>query len=64
MKSNFSKETSEGVYSWTSEEVFEALSMWCSVRGINLKDKQRIAFDCSGDPSFVVELVFNGKVSK
>ena len=35
--------------------------MWCAKRGINLKDKNVLAFDCSGDPHFVVELVFNGK---
>jgi hypothetical protein len=61
MKTDFDQKTSEGIYSWTSQEVFEALSMWCQVRGISLKDKNKVAFDCSGDPHFVVQFVFNGK---
>jgi hypothetical protein len=64
MKSHFNKETSIGIYAWEPHEVFEALSAWCSLKGINLKDKQKIAFDCSGDPHFVVEFEFNGKVEK
>ena len=58
MKSNFNKETGEGIYSFYRNEVFEALTMWCSKKGINLKDRNIVAFDCSGDPQFVVELVF------
>ena len=61
MKSHFDKETSEGMYSFSKDDVFEALSMWCAKKGIILKGKNILAFDCSGDPHFVVELVFNDK---
>jgi len=61
MNSNFNKETGEGLYSFSRNEVFEALTMWCSKKGINLKDRDIVAFDCSGDPHFVVELAFKQK---
>lgn len=61
MKSNFNKQTSDGLYTFSKNEVFEALAMWCAKKGINLKDKNIISFDCSGDPHFVVELAFNDK---
>ena len=61
MESRFDQKTSEGMYSFSKAEVFEALTMWCAKRGIDLKDKNILAFDCSGNPHFVVELVFNGK---
>lgn len=61
MESKFDKQTSEGMYSFSKNDVFEALNMWCAKKGINLKDKNILAFDCSGDSHFVIELVFNGK---
>lgn len=61
MQSKFDKETSEGMYSFSKAEVFEALSIWCAKMGINLKDKQIVSFDSSGYPHFVLELVFKGK---
>ena len=61
MESNFNKQTSDGLYSWNKAEVFEALTMWCAKKGINLKDKKIISFDATGGTHFVVELAFNGK---
>ena len=58
MNSSFNQQTSEGLYSFSKAEVFEALAMWCSKKGIDLKDRDIVAFDCSGDPHFVVELAF------
>ena len=58
MNSQFNQQTSEGLYSFSKAEVFEALTMWCAKKGIDLKDKNILAFDCSGDPHFVVELAF------
>jgi hypothetical protein len=61
MKSDFNQETGEGLFSFSKAEVFEALSVWCQQKGINLKDKQIKFFDCSGDPHFVLELGFDTK---
>ena len=69
MNSKFNKETSEGVYTFSQEEVFEALAMWCKPKGIIL-DKQSVNFfdvtstgDINEDNSlirgFIVELAFN-----
>lgn len=59
MKSQFDKATSEGLYSFDKNDVFQALSMWCAQKGIVLSDKHVLSFDCSGDPNFVVEMTFN-----
>lgn len=61
MRSQFDKETSEGFYTFDSQEVFEALAMWVKNKGILLKDKQVSYFGCSGDPHFVVEMAFNDR---
>jgi hypothetical protein len=61
MESNFNKQTSDGLYTFTKSEVFEALTMWCAKKGINLKDKNITSFDCIGGSQFTVELAFNGK---
>ena len=58
MKSDFNQQTGEGLYTFEKNDVFQALSMWCQKKGINLKDRDIVAFDCSGDPHFVVELAF------
>mgnify|MGYP006269931879 CR=1 FL=1 len=58
MNCNFNKETSEGLYSFSKNDVLEALTMWCAKKGILLKDRNITAFDCSGNPHFVVELAF------
>ena len=64
MNSSFNKETSKGVYTFSKNDVFEALTMWCSKKGIDLNDKNILAFDSSGNPDFVIEFVFNGKENK
>ena len=61
MNSKFDQKTSEGFYTFDKNDVFEALSLWCQKKGISLKDREIVAFDCSGDPHFVVELVFKQK---
>jgi len=59
MNSKFDKNTSEGLYTFNQDEVFEALKMWCYQKGIVL-DKNSVKFmDCSGKPDFVVEIGFN-----
>jgi hypothetical protein len=58
VRSDFNKETGEGYYAFDRSDVFEALSLWCANKGINLKDRQIVSFDCSGDPHFTVELEF------
>lgn len=64
MECKFIKETSDGLYSFSKSEVFEALTMWCAKKGIDLKDKNIISFDCIGGSQFTVELFFNGKEQK
>jgi hypothetical protein len=61
MESKFDQKTSDGLYSFSKSEVFEALTMWCAKKGIDLKDKNIISFDATGGTHFVVELAFNGK---
>jgi len=61
MECKFNKETSDGLYTFNGSEVFEALTMWCAKKGINLKDKNIISFDAIGGTHFVVELAFNNK---
>jgi hypothetical protein len=61
MECKFNKETSDGLYSFGKSEIFEALTMWCAKKGINLKDKNIISFDATGGTHFVVELCFKGK---
>jgi hypothetical protein len=61
MESKFNKQTSDGLYTFNGSEVFEALTMWCAKKGINLKDKNILAFDCIGGEHFTVELAFNDK---
>ena len=47
MKSDFNKETSDGLYTFNQDEVFEALEMWCFQKGITLDKKSVKSFDCS-----------------
>jgi len=61
MESKFNQKTSDGLYSFSKSEVFEALTMWCAKKGIDLKDKNIISFDAIGGTHFVVELAFNNK---
>ena len=61
MKSKFNQQTSEGIYTFTKAEVFEALAVWCEQKGIHLKDKQIVSFQPISDAPFFIELEFNGK---
>ena len=36
MNSKFNKETSEGLYTFSGDEVFEALTMWCDKKVLHL----------------------------
>lgn len=47
MNSKFDKETSEGLYTFNQDEVFEALKMWCFQKGIVLDKNSTKSFDCS-----------------
>jgi len=47
MNSNFNKQTSEGLYTFSDSEVFEALTMWCDKKGITLDKNSIKTFDCS-----------------
>jgi hypothetical protein len=59
MLSNFNKETGEGLYTFNGNEVFEALALWCSKKGITLnktvKSFRTVHNEVEG---FVVELEF------
>ena len=62
MNSNFNKETSEGIYTFNQDEVFEALTMWCDKKGITLDKNSVKAFaSAQTDSGFVIEIVFNHK---
>lgn len=67
MNSKFDKETSEGLYTFNQDEVFEALKMWCFQKGIvldknSVKSFRAIHNDVNG---FVIEMLFNhNKTSK
>lgn len=61
MNSKFNKETSEGLYTFSGDEVFEALAIWCDKKGITLdkssvKSFRTVHNDTDG---FVVEMSFN-----
>jgi hypothetical protein len=47
MNSNFNKQTSDGLYTFSNSEVFEALTMWCAKKGITLDKNSVKSFDCS-----------------
>jgi hypothetical protein len=60
MNSKFNKQTSEGIYTFNQDEVFEALAMWCRPKGIILEKNSVKSFDCAHDINgFIVELFFN-----
>lgn len=62
MNSKFNKETSEGLYTFSQDEVFEALTIWCDKKGITLEKNSVKSFDCARDINgFIVELFFNHK---
>jgi len=69
MNSNFDKQTSEGLYTFSQDEVFEALKMWCFQKGIML-DKNSVTFfdvaltgelkeDGLVERGFIIEIAFN-----
>ena len=65
MNSKFNKETSEGLYTFSQEEVFEALAMWCRPKGIILNKESVKSFDCAHDINgFIVEIFFNHRSKK
>lgn len=66
MKSDFNKETSNGLYTFEQDEVFEALSMWCFKRGIVLDKNSVKSFTSTQNEAegFVVEIDFNHKSAK
>jgi hypothetical protein len=66
MNSNFDKNTSEGLYTFNQDEVFEALKIWCFQKGIvldknSVKSFRSIHNDTDG---FIVEMSFNHKERK
>ena len=65
MQSKFDKQTSEGLYTFSGDEVFEALTMWCDKKGITLDKNSVKSFDCSHIGSgWSVFLGFNHKERK
>ena len=61
MNSKFNKETSEGLYTFSGDEVFEALKVWCDKKGITLDKKSVKSFRTvhNDTDGFIVELSFN-----
>lgn len=64
MQSVFNKETGEGYYSFNQDEVFEALTLWCSKKGINLNKNVIHHYDASPTVDqdkygFIVHFGFN-----
>jgi hypothetical protein len=74
MNSKFDKETSEGLYTFNQDEVFEALAMWCRPKGIILDRRSVSRFDSTStfevdesgkkENGFIVEMSFNHKERK
>lgn len=65
MNSDFDQKTSEGLYTFNQDEVFEALKMWCAKKGIVLEDKSITCFETdSGDDNFQLFINFNHKQVK
>lgn len=65
MKSDFDQKTSEGLYTFNQDEVFEALKMWCFQKGITLDKNSVKSFDCSHiENGWSVFLGFNHKQVK
>lgn len=56
MKSSFDKQTSEGLYTFEQDDIFDALTMWCAQKGIVL-DKTSVKHYYDSIP--VIELAFN-----
>lgn len=61
MNSNFDQKTSEGLYTFSGDEVFEALKMWCFQKGIVLDKNSMKSFRTihNNTDGFVVEMSFN-----
>jgi hypothetical protein len=61
MNSKFNKETSEGLYIFSEDEVFEALKVWCDKKGITLEKKsiKSLRTVHKDTDSFVIELSYN-----
>jgi hypothetical protein len=51
MDSKYDNNTFEGLYTFSSDEVFEALKMWCFQRSIALDKNSMKSFDCSHNGS-------------
>ena len=66
MQSKFDKQTSEGLYTFSGDEIFEALTMWCNKKGITLDKNSVKSFRSIHNEveGFVVELAFNRKEQK
>lgn len=62
MNSKFDQKTSEGMYTFTQDEVFEALTMWCHQKSIFLDKKSVKSFaSAQTQEGFVIEMFFNHK---
>lgn len=62
MNSKFDQKTSEGIYTFNQDEVFEALTIWCKPKGITLDKNSVKAFaSAQTDSDFMIEIVFNHK---
>lgn len=73
MRSQFNKETSEGLYVFDQNDVLEALAMWCAKKGITF-DKQTVHhYDCTPtvevedgvqSKGFIIDIGFNNTKRK
>lgn len=67
MKSSFDKQTSEGLYTFDQDDIFEALTMWCAQKGIVLDKTSVKHYDSTAtveiengkQTGFIVEIAFN-----
>lgn len=63
MNSKFDQKTSEGFYTFSGDEVFEALKVWCDKKGITIEKKSVKSFRTvhNDTDGFIVEMSFNHK---
>ena len=65
MNSKFDQKTSEGIYTFNQDEIFEALTIWCKPKGITLDKNSVKAFaSAQTDSGFVIEMSFNHRSKK
>lgn len=73
MRSQFDKQTSEGLYIFDQDDVFEALTMWCAKKGIILDKNAIHHYDCTAtvevegevqSKGFIIDIALNNTKRK